>query len=197
MTPDLVLAVVGVSAGADLLILLALALLTLFLVDLPRRTSRDHLERRLWRHVDEWIGARKLEADRRASRRRVVQFFSHDLANLLYPPTQLQHAMAYPGRRRRRRYVQPTWRPRPWPRKLHRWDIGPTTYRWTSEAPVATSGDRWFVRLEQQHAQALGLEYRPGLFNREVDWSRDLVTLAQGRPAHVPDQLAAEEELGA
>jgi len=181
----------------DLLPLLVVAGLGVWVVGLPRRLSRDRLERRLWRHVDDWLGARKLEADRRASRRRVVQFFSHDLANLLYPTTQLQHAMAYPGRRRRRRYVQPTWRHKPWPLRLHRWDIGPTTYRWTSEASVAMSGDQWFTRAEKQHAQALGLEYRPGLFDRDVDWSRDLVTLAQGRPAHVPDQFPAEEEMGA
>lgn len=190
----------------ELLPLLIVLLIGIWTISLPRIHSRDRLERRLWRHVDEDLGARKLEADRRASRRRVVQFFSHDLANLLYPPTQLQHAMAYPGRRRRRRYVQPTFRARPWfqfwhglpvvwPARFHRWDIGPTTYRWTSEARVAVLGEQWFIRLEKQHAQALGLEWRPGLFDRDVDWSRDLVTLAQGRPAHVPDQFAAEEEM--
>jgi hypothetical protein len=179
------------------LLLVVLAGLGTWAVNLPRRLSRDRLERRLWRHVDEDLGARKLEADRRASRRRVVQFFSHDLANLLYPATQLQHAMAYPGRRRRRRYVQPTFRAKTWPRRFHRWDIGPTTYRWTSEARVAFIGEQWFLRMEKQHAQALGLEWRPGLFDRDVDWSRDLLTLAQGKPAHVPDQFPAEEEMGA
>jgi hypothetical protein len=168
-----------------------------WLVNLPRHVSRERLERRLWRHCDEVLGARKLEADRRASRRRVVQFVSHDLANLMYPPTQLQGAMAYPGRRRRRRYVYPAYSAAPWPKRLHRWHIRAVTLRWTSEAAVAVSGDQWFGRLEKQVAQALGLEWGHGIFDREVDWSRDLVTLARGKPAHVPDQLAAEEELGA
>jgi hypothetical protein len=180
-----------------LLVLVAVLLAGLFLADLPRRTSRDRLSKRLWRHVDEVLGARKLEADRRASRRRVVQFFSHDLANLMYPATQLQHAMAYPGRRRRRRYVYPDYTPVPWPRRLHRWHIRAVTLRWTSEAAVALSGDQWFGRLEKQVAQALGLEYRAGMFSRDIDWSRDLVTLARTKLAHVPDELAAEEELGA
>jgi hypothetical protein len=178
-----------------LLVLFAVALLALFLVDLPRRTSRHRLERRLWRHVDEVLGARKLEADRRASRRRLVQYLSHDLANLMYPVTQLQGAMAYPGRRRRHRYVYPDLAPKPWPRRFHRWDIRAVTLRWTSEAAVVLSGDQWFGRLEKQVAQALGLEWRAGIFSRDIDWSRDLVTLARAKPAHVPDQLAGEEEM--
>jgi len=179
------------------LLLLALVGAAWWAVSLPRHLSRERLERRLWRHVDEVLGARKLEADRRASRRRVVQFFSHDLANLMYPPTQLQHAMAYPGRRRRRRYIYPAYAAVPWPRRLHRWHIRAVTVRWTSEAAVALSGDQWFGRLEKQIAQALGLEWRAGIFDREVDWSRDLVALSRAKPAHVSDQLAAEEEMGA
>jgi len=179
------------------LVLLLIVAFGLALVDLPRRHSRERLERRLWRHVDEVLGARKLEADRRASRRRVVQFFSHDLANLMYPATQLQHAMAYPGRRRRRRYVYPAYSPVAWPKRLHRWHIRGVTLRWTSEAAVAVSGEQWFGRLEKQVSQALGLEWRAGMFSRDIDWSRDLVTLARAKAAHVPDQLAAEEELGA
>lgn len=179
------------------LLLLALIGVAAWAVGLPRHLSRERLERRLWRHCDEVLGARKLEADRRATRRRVVTFFSHDLANLLYPTQQLHGAMAYPGRRRRRHYVYPDYRPVPWPRRLHRWHIRAVTLRWTSEAQVALLGDRWFEKAEQQVAQALGLEWRHGLFDREIDRDRDLVALSRARPAHVPDQLAAEEELGA
>jgi hypothetical protein len=184
MTRALLLLLVGVGLAA-------------WAVNLPRQVSRERLERRLWRHCDEVLGARKLEADRRASRRRVLQFFSHDLANLVYPAQQLHGAMAYPGRRRRRRYVYPAYSGVPWPKRLHRWHIRGVTLRWTSEAPVSASGDGWFGRLEKQVAQALGLEWHHGLFSRDVDWSRDLVTLARAKAAHVPDQLAAEEELGA
>jgi len=181
-------------AALPLLVLVGLAA---WGMHLPRQVSRERLERRLWRHVDEILGARKLEADRRASRRRVLQFFSHDLANLVYPAQQLHGAMAYPGRRRRHRYVYPAYSPIPWPRRLHRWHIRAVTLRWTSEAAVAVSGDQWFGRLEKQVAQALGLEWRAGIFDREVDWSRDLVAVSRAKPAHVSDQLAAEEEMGA
>lgn len=179
------------------LLLLALVGVAAWAANLPRHLSRERLERRLWRHCDEVLGARKLEADRRVSRRRVVGFFSKDLAALMYPAVQYQGAMAAPGRRRRRHYVYPDYRPVPWPRRLHRWHIHAVTLRWTSEAAVAVSGDQWFGWLEKQVAQALGLEWRAGIFDREVDWSRDLVALSRARPAHVPDQLAAEEELGA
>jgi hypothetical protein len=182
------------------LVLLALVGVGLFLVDLPRRTSFNRLERRMWRHVDGVIGARKLEGDRRASRRRLVGFFSRDLANLLYPPQQLQGAMAYPGRRRQRRYVRLGLRSKPWPRRFHRWDITWVELHWTSEA--AANSPTFWEWIEKGKptegggvAQALGLEWKPGLFERQVDRSRDLVRLVRTKPAVVPDDVTAEEEL--
>lgn len=183
-------------------LLLAMVLIGLvpILVDLPRRASINRLERRIWRHVDGIIGARKLEGDRRASRRRLVSFFSRDLANLLYPPTQFQGAMAYPGRRRQRRYLRLILRERPWPRRFHRWDVLGLEIHWTSEAPA--NSPNFFEWLEKGKpvegggvAQALGLKWQPGLFERTEDWSRDLVRLVRARPAVVPDDVTAEEEL--
>lgn len=184
----------------NLLALVVAALLALALVDLPRRTSLTRLEKRAWRHVDGIIGARKLEADRRASRRRLVGFFSRDLANLLYPTTQLAGAMAYPGRRRQRRYVRLLLRRNPWPRRWHRWHIDGVEVHWTSEAP-ANHGP-WLDWLERGKpiegggvAQALGIPWRPGVFDREVDWDRDMVRLTRTRPSSVPTHIGIEEEL--
>ena len=183
-----------------LLVLAAVALLVLFLVDLPRRRSLSHLERRVWRHVDGIIGARKLEGDRRASRRRLLGFFSRDLANLMYPTTQLQGAMAYPGRRRQRRYVRLILRSKPWPRRFHRWDVLGVEVHWTSEAPAnSPTFLEWLEKGKPTEgggvAQALGLKWQAGLFERTEDWSRDLVRLVRAKPAMVPDQVTAEEEL--
>ena len=172
------------------------------LVSAPRRTSRRRLVRRVYRHCDEVLGARKFENDRRASRRRLLQFFSHDLANLIYPATQFAGAAALPSPRRMRWYVVLDLPPRrPWQR-YHRWDIRSVTLRWTSEAAAnGANFIEWLTRGRPLQggglAQALGLAWTPGLFEDTLDWSRDRVRFDRTRPAIVPDDVAAHEELDA
>lgn len=185
------------------LLLLALVGPGWWAISRPRRVSRMRVEQRLWRHVDTRLGARKLENDHRVRMRysiRAAVLRSMRLGwvvNWFWPPVEYTGATAPPHPWRRHRYVIPKLPSKlPWQR-YHRWEANPTTYHWTSEAPVQIAGENWLLQLEKEHAQAMGLKWRPGLFDRDVDESRDLVTLARGRPAHVPDQLAAEEELGA
>ena len=73
-------------------------------------------------------------------------------------------------------------------------------YAWTSEAPANHAPflewlERGMPREGGGVAQALGVPWRDGVFDREVDWSRDLVRLTRTRPLVVPDELRAEEEL--
>ena len=183
------------------LVLLLVVAFGLALVDQPRRQSRRRLTRRIYRHCDEVLGARKFENDRRVSRRRLVAFFSHDLANLLFPPTQFGNAAALPSARRMARYVTLDLPARSWPQRYHRWDVRSVTLRWTSEAGAnAANFIEWLERGRPVQggglAQALGLEWTPGLFEHKRDWSRDRVRFDRTRPAAVPDDLGAEGELG-
>jgi len=183
------------------LVLLLVVVFGLALVDLPRRQSRRRILRRIYRHCDEVLGARKFENDRRASRRRLLQFFSHDLANLVYPSVQFAGAAALPSARRMARYVVLDLPAKPWPQRYHRWDVRSVTLRWTSEAGAnAANFIEWLERGRPVQggglAQALGLEWTPGLFEHKRDWSRDRVRFDRTRPAAVPDDLSAEGELG-
>ena len=182
------------------LVLLLVVAFGLALVDQPRRQSRHRLVKRVYRHCDEVLGARKFENDRRVSRRRLVAFFSHDLANLLFPPTQFGNAAALPSARRMARYVDIDWAAKPWPQRYHRWDIRGLWLRWTSEAGAnAPNFIEWLERGRPVQgggfAQALGLEWAPGLFEHKRDWSRDRVRFDRTRPAAVPDDLDLRDEV--
>ena len=67
--------------------LLTLGGIAFLLTSWPRLTSKSRIVRRIYRHVDEQLGATRFENNRRASRRRLLAFFSRDLANLVYPVT--------------------------------------------------------------------------------------------------------------
>lgn len=178
------------------LLLLVMVGVAAWAVGLPRHISLHRLERRVWRHVDEVLGARKLESDRRVGRRRVVGFVSHDLAALLYPAVQYQGAMAIPGRRRRRRYVQLELARPPWPARVRFWHVRAVDLHWSSEAPGRKTS-AWFDWVQEQVALALGLDPHADPLEREVDWSRHLVRLertppAQPPPTRVPHGVASD-----
>lgn len=182
------------------LLLLALVGVGWWALSQPRRISHRRLTRRIYRHCDEVLGARKFENDRRVSRRRFLQLISKDLAALLYPSVQFGAAAALPSARRMAHYVHldlPARRP--WQR-YHRWDVRSVTLRWTSEAGAnAANFVEWLERGRPVQggglAQALGLEWTPGLFEHTRDWSHDRARFDRTRPAVVPDRLDADEEL--
>jgi hypothetical protein len=182
-----------------LLLAAAVAYAATFALVWPRHRSRVRLVRRVYRHVDEVLGARKYEADRAATLRRRWSWISRDLANALYPPTQHAGAVALPRYHRMRRgrdllgrpsgYVDLALSPVPWPRRFRPWHVPALTLRWTSEAGVAVGGHQWFTRLEKQVAQALGLEWSDELFETKAAFSHDRVRLVLARPRPVPDGL--------
>jgi hypothetical protein len=161
----------------------------------PRRRSRARLIHRIFRNVDELLGVRRFENDRRASRRHWwVVLGGRAVADAFYPATQLGGAMALPATRRQARYVHVRWPPRPWPEPWRKHDLREVTLGpWTSEAHVHTPS--FFDQLERKLAQALSLEYRDGMFQRAVDWPADRVTLTLAVAAPVPDNLTAAEDL--
>jgi len=179
----------------------------------------QQLTRLVYVHVDEVLGATKAENQRRANARfRVIhkrRWFwwlvpnwrklpiRRAIADYFWAVPQLgTGTSALPSVRRMGWYVQlelgrtPTRR-----HPARRWDIQSVWLRWTSEAGANTAS---FIQwLEQGRpgqggglAQALGLEWTPGLFEHKRDWSRDRVRFDRTRPAAVPDDLGAEGELG-
>src|SRR5262245_3876426 len=129
----------------DLLALAFLLGLGLVLVDLPRRVSRFRHLRWVYRHVDQPLGARTWENDRRVGRRRLIGFVSRDLANLLYPATQYGGAAALPSRKRMRRYVVDLPLPaKRWPRPWFRRELTQASFTWS---PEATSNSPGFVDI--------------------------------------------------
>ena len=182
----------------DLLVLVAVALLVLFLVDAPRRTSPGRLLRWVYRHEDETLGARKWESDRRAGRRRMLAFFAKDLAALVYPSTQIGGAAALPGKRRMRRYVVDLpLPPRPWPRPWHRRDITQASFTWSPEAHANAPG--FADTVGRKFADALDLKWSPDLFqvtDHRLDRPpRRVLTFRIAKAAPVPEHLHATEEL--
>lgn len=184
----------------DLLVLVAMLAVGLFIVDLPRRTSRTRLVRWIYRHTDEPLGARKWENDRRAGRRRLLAFFSRDLAALVYPSTQLGGAAALPGLRRMRRYVVDLPLPhKRWPRSWLRRDITQASFTWSPEAHSNAPG--FADTVGRKFADALDLRWSQDLF--EVDDHRSdkpprrALTYRLAKAEPMPEHLAAADELGA
>lgn len=137
--------------------LLALVGIAFLLISWPRLTSRSRIIRRIYRHVDDPLGATRFENNRRASRRRVLAFFSLGLANLVYPVTQFGGVTALPSTGRMRRYVQLEFGQGPgWPRLWRVWHVEVVTLRWTSEANALGQG--FGDLLARKVAQALILK---------------------------------------
>ena len=182
-----------------LLLAAAVAYAATFALVWPRHRSRVRLVRRIYRHVDEVLGARKYEADRAATLRRRWSWVSRDLANALYPPTQHAGAVALPRYHRMVRgrdllgrpsgYVDLALEPVPWPRRFRPWHAPSMSLYWTSEAGIAVGGEQWFTRLEKQVAQALGVAWHDGLFETKPDHPHDRVRLVRVKARQAPDGL--------
>ncbi|HWD47388.1 MAG TPA: hypothetical protein VHM23_27360 [Actinomycetota bacterium] len=141
----------------ELITLLALVGIAFLLISWPRLTSKSRIIRRIYRHVDDPLGATRFENNRRASRRRVLAFFSLGLANLVYPVTQYGGVNALPSTGRMRRYVQLEFSQAPvWPRLWRVWHVEAVTLRWTSEANALGQG--FGDLLARKVAQALILK---------------------------------------
>lgn len=182
------------------LVLLALAGAFVVLLDAPRRSSRRRLIRWLYRHEDEALGGRKWESDRRAGRRRLLAFFSHDLANLIYPVVQLGGAAALPGHRRMGRYVVDLPLPaKPWPRPYGRRDVTQATFSWSPEAHANAPG--FLDTVGRKFADALDRKWAADLFevtdHRLDSRPRRAATYRLRKAAPMPEHLAAADELGA
>jgi hypothetical protein len=137
--------------------LLALVVIAFLLISWPRMTSRNRIIRRIYRHVDDPLGATRFENNRRAGRRRLLAFFSLGLANLVYPVTQYGGVTALPSTGRMRRYVQLEFSQAPaWPRLWRVWHVDTVTLRWTSEANALGQG--FGDLLARKVAQALILK---------------------------------------
>jgi len=175
------------------LVLLALAGAGWWAVGQPRRTSRRRLVRRVYRHVDEILGARRFELDRRVARRRLLAFFSHDLANLVYPTVQYGGSAALPSTRRMGRYVQLDLAPVAWPKKVRTWHVRAVTLRWTSEANAL--GEGFSTLLARKMAQALLLD-GAGKLEASPAWDQGRITLTRTRPARpIPERVPFEGEV--
>jgi hypothetical protein len=192
--------------------------LALLVAAWPRLTSKAKLTRRVYRHVDETIGARKFENDRRATlNRRWRLLVGPKWAGLLYPHTQLSGAAVLPGTRRVRRYVTITWTDPPpwfrevrlpglavpvlWPTPWRVWHIAAVTLRWTSEAGANSPNFvEWLERGRPTQggglAQALGLQWSSSLFDHTADYRHSAITFTRTRTERVAERIAAADDLG-
>lgn len=180
----------------ELITLLALVGIAFLLISWPRLTSKGRIIRRIYRHVDDPLGATRFENNRRASRRRVLAFFSLGLANLIYPVTQYGGVNALPSTGRMRRYVQLEFSQAPvWPRLWRVWHVEAVTLRWTSEANALGQG--FGDLLARKVAQALilkspaDLEQHPAFDQGYFEVRR--VKPARNVPSTVPFGEATDE----
>jgi hypothetical protein len=174
------------------------------------------LVRRIYIHVDEVLGATKTENLRRASRRFKVQRWlgrgttkkgrkrlGTAIADFFWAMPQIgTGTAALPSVRRMGHYVQLELAPST-PKKLaQRHHVQRVWLRWTSEA--AANGANFVEWLERGRplqggglAQALGLEWKGGMFDHTFYRDHDQIRFDRTRPAAVPDELPAHEELDA
>jgi hypothetical protein len=163
--------------------LFALVGLSFLLISWPRITSKSRIIRRIYRHVDDPLGATRFENNRRASRRRLLAFFSLGLANLIYPVTQYGGVNALPSTGRMRRYVQLEFGSAPaWPRLWRVWHVEAITLRWTSEANALGQG--FGDLLARKVAQALILK-SPADLEQHPAFDQGFFELRRSKPAPV------------
>jgi hypothetical protein len=199
-----------------LLVLVAVLLAGLFLGSWAALWWRDripknlrHLVRTIYIHCDEVLGATKTENVRRANRRFMVERWlgrgtkqmrrpdgragsrkklGTAVADFFWFEPQYGGVTTRPSVSRMGHYVQVTP------------DRRTIVLRYTSEA--AANGANFIEWLERGRpgtggglAQALGLEWRSGMFEVGRDFSRARVTFTRVRPVAVDDNLRAEEDL--
>jgi hypothetical protein len=201
MTGDLVAFAAGLAVGVALGMVVARTR-----GHIP--TREEKLVRKVYRHMDEIIGATKNENQLRAdlrfamihprlylrrpwkSWRLLVPHKARQwIADWLWPiPRFGPGTTPLPSDRRIAQYVQHT-------PDLQTWII-----HYSSEAPANHAPFiEWMERGRPVQggglAQALGLEWRSGMFLVERNWSEGLVRFTLTRPADVPDLVTADEEL--
>jgi hypothetical protein len=204
VTAEGMAAVVGLSAGVGSVVGGWVALWWHARVPFGERG----LIRHIYVHVDEVLGATKTENIRRADRRhhvwRRLWFLPKDvrlgIINFFWPVPQYgTGTAALPGVKRMGHYVQIEWqvpptRNRIWllgrfgPLLYQRWNIQAVWLRWTAEA--AANRDTFVEYLERGRptqggglAQALGLEWKAGMFEHTWDREASLVRFARRGPA--------------
>jgi hypothetical protein len=171
-------------------------------------TREEALVRRVYRHLDEIIGATKNENQIRADLRfRMIHprlylrrpwqnwrlLVPHKtrqwIADWMWPIPRIGAGTTpLPSERRIAQYIQHTPDMRTW------------IIRYSSEAPANHAPFiEWMERGRPVQggglAQALGLPWRPGLFEVERNWADSEVRFTVTRPADVPDLVTADEEL--
>jgi hypothetical protein len=158
----------------------------------PWRHAERRVVARFYHHVDDLLGAGKFEARRARQVRRWIDLLDGDWRgfwNPAYRPGDIQLT-------RRAQYVHPTWADRRLLGHRHsRACVQAVTLRWTSEAFVFAP--RYFDRLEHAVAQAWGLEWHEGLFDRAINHQRDEVRYQLAERVHVhdvPERLTLSEE---
>jgi hypothetical protein len=147
-------------------------------------TGESALIRRIYRHVDEILGARRYEADRAATLRRRTALVSKELAGLLFAGAQPSGAIPLPRQGRMRRYVQVEFAgARPWWRRWQPWQVQAVTLWWTSEANALAEG---FITLSgRKVAQALRLK-RTDELEPAPKWDAGLIVFARRKPGAPP-----------
>jgi hypothetical protein len=182
----------------DLLPLLVVLLAGVWVVHERRRRSYVRLLRRCYRRMDVALGIKAHILEHRANQRRKYGWFlPPKVTNFFWPPTQYGGIAALPFLRRREMYVHLHMRQVPWPRRWFTWHCQGGTVEWTMEVDASFAG--FIERVERGFADFLFLKYRPGLFDvhdhRDDHPPAPRVTVTRAKPAQVPDQLVAHEEL--
>jgi gas vesicle protein len=173
--------------------------------------SQRWLIRHIYTHVDEVLGATKTEHIRREKRRFMVQRWlgrgtrqvqrnngrvrtrkklGTAIADFFWDvPATGTGIAALPSVRRMGHYVKVKHSHKPTRRNpAHRWDVQEVWLRWTSEA--AANRDNFVDYLERGRptqggglAQALGLEWKPDLFEHTKDYRTSTVHFTRKAPA--------------
>lgn len=192
-------------AIAGFLLLTLIGLSVWWAVATRQARSKRKLVTRIYKFMDELLGAKRFETERSATRRHwLTQLGLKDLADLLYPSPRIGGAVVLPRYTRIRRYVEIDWPSLPplKPYRTHHIRYATIRLRWSTEAPVNTGS--FFEQIERGKPQtggglaaALGLEWTPGLFHQQRDFARGTVTLTAQKPVAAPKvRRDAEKELG-
>lgn len=158
-------------------------------------TTHRAMIRRIYRHVDDLLGATKTENQIRAGKRhhlyRRLWFLPKasrlELANFFWPTPQLgTGTAALPSTKRMAAYVRLEIQAvRPWwtrlVRPFHAWDVGAVTVWWTSESNPLT-GKEFGANVGRKVAQALRLESVDQL-SWDIDYDLGCITYARKAPA--------------
>lgn len=190
--------------GALFVLILSVAFL-FGVIAYPRIHSKWWLNRRMYQHVDDHLGAKAFEREYSTTQR---NFWGpdKDWVRWLWPHPELSGTMSRPHWWRRKQYVQLGFVEKPWPQPYFKKDIFLITLMWTSETRVNRSQD-WFVILEQQVAQALSIPFSEDLFKHERTNfphsngledhrpERDQVTLTLADPMSLPNKVSAADAI--